>query len=458
MTNAELQVLRANEQAVLGGVLNNTYDAATIDLAPEHLLDYRAQIAWEAILELEQAKRPVDVITVETEIVRVLKSREHADDWVIPYLADCVLQFPDVDTAKWYASQLRTAWFNQQCLQIFGEALAKGQRGEVEGEELAAFAVTRLEQLQQVGAGDGTKNAGQVLRARFDQIKEEIDNQASGKFTASVLPSGIAPLDAKIKGFPVGQLTIVGGRPAMGKSVFGITITHSTASLGHGVHVFSLEDTEETYANRLLARITGVPVDKFLNCDFNHGDIAALAANKSRIEALRKNWLIDGTEGLKVDDICLRVRRHKKNNGIEGTKLVIVDYLQLVGYPAWMARDSEPQRLNYVIQQLANLAKAEKLAVVLLAQINRGVESSDDKRPSQSDFKGTGGIEEKAKLLIALFRGSEYGPPVQGIDYQGMAPSDKDWQSAIEMHVLKFTAGRPGIVHAHWDGAIARIQ
>lgn len=445
MTGTELEILKANEQAVIGGALNNSYLPSLIDLLPHQLLDYRARITWQVLQTLEAQRRPVDLITAETEITKGIVVREgHSDEWVLSYLADCAMHIPDVDTARDHARSLVDSWYSRECLNTLGEALELGNSRTLTGDELITRTIEALRSVQESSGRGKGRWVNELLKARMCAIVEEYDRKASGSDArnAAALPSGIESLDAKIGGFPIGQLTIVGGRPGMGKSIFGLTITHNVTSKGlGGVHVFSLEDTEETYANRLLARISGVDVTKFSSLEFNHGDFANIKDSERNV-ATKKPWIVDSTSGLTADDICMRVARHATELG---TKLVVVDYLQLLAHPPWMLRTPAHERLGAAIQALVHMAKRQKVAVVLIAQVNRSVDQRDDKRPSQSDFKDTGSIEEKAKLLIALYRG----------DYYKDAGSKPD---EIEMHILKFSHGETGVAIGKWDGAIARIQ
>jgi replicative DNA helicase len=111
------------------------------------------------------------------------------------------------------------------------------------------------------------------------------------------------------------------------------------------------------------------------------------------------------------------VRRHRRANA---TNVVIVDYVQLVQRPH--PRMSAHEALSEIVTTLADAAKQDRMAYVVMSQLNRGLEQRNDKRPQLSDLRESGSLEERAKCVIGLYRGSYYGAPTKGIDY------DPSWE------------------------------
>ncbi len=93
---------------------------------------------------------------------------------------------------------------------------------------------------------------------------------------------------------------------------------------------------------------------------------------------------------------------------------------------------------------LANAAKQDRIAYLVLAQLNRDCEKRDDKRPILPDLKAAGGIEEKAKCVVMLYR-----PHV----YDESAPAD-----LVELIVRKNNQGQTGTATALWDGPTIRMH
>ena len=114
---------------------------------------------------------------------------------------------------------------------------------------------------------------------------------------------------------------------------------------------------------------------------------------------------------------------------------------------------------------LANAAKHDGMAYVIGCQLNRQLESRTDKRPQLADLRESGSLEERAKCVVALYRGSMYGAPVEGVDWgrgwgpgYDYAPSEEIFKSTVQLLVLKNSNGRTGAVFANWRGETTCIS
>jgi replicative DNA helicase len=120
------------------------------------------------------------------------------------------------------------------------------------------------------------------------------------------------------------------------------------------------------------------------------------------------------------------------------------------------------------MQTLAESAKVDGIAWLALSQFNRELEKRNDRRPQLSDLRGSGEIEEKCKLAVALYRGAYYGGrPKRDVDYEcecpeavrscAHAPSLDEWERQVQLLILKGGNGPTGLVPASWDGPTTRI-
>src|SRR5690606_23382996 len=135
----------------------------------------------------------------------------------------------------------------------------------------------------------------------------------------------------------------------------------------------------------------------------------------------RGNWLFDDRSGISAQEIVRSVRRHRKQNN---TKVVIVDYIQLVAKPS--PRMTAHEALSESITVFADAAKQDNVAYVVMSQLNREIERREDKRPQLSDLRESGSLEERSKCVVGLYRGAAYGKkPKKGVDYQVSEPSQE---------------------------------
>ncbi len=106
------------------------------------------------------------------------------------------------------------------------------------------------------------------------------------------------------------------------------------------------------------------------------------------------------------------------------------------------------EALTEIITTLADAAKLDNMAYVVMSQLNREVETRNDKRPVSSDLRESGSLEERAKCIVALYRGHTYTEQPDKFASQ----SSIEWRRRIELLVLKNSNGRTGRVDATWSG------
>jgi replicative DNA helicase len=141
-----------------------------------------------------------------------------------------------------------------------------------------------------------------------------------------------------------------------------------------------------------------------------------------------------------------------------------VDYVQLVKHPLRKPRLSTHEALGEIITTLADAAKHDGIAYVVMSQLNRDIERRQDKRPQLSDLRESGSLEERAKCVIGLYRGSMYGDAIKGIDWDpkweghDYSPGAEEHAAQVQLLVLKNSNGRTGTVFAHWNGPTTTIS
>lgn len=232
-----------------------------------------------------------------------------------------------------------------------------------------------------------------------------------------------------------------------------LAIAKANALAGNGVHVFTLEDSTETYAQRLMALESRTPTNLLRVGRINTAQQAGITKAFGKYAGV--NWRIDESNADKPEEIVRRVRMQASQNK---TKIVIIDFLQIVAHS--MREPSEHQALTRCMNEFARAAKRDNMAYVIMSQLNRQVEERQDKRPTRSDFRGSGSIEEYAKVMIGLYRGSYYhDEPIEGIDYPngGHKPTQQEFREQIHLLVLKNNNGPVGNTMAKWKGEFCEI-
>jgi replicative DNA helicase len=443
---------RELEESVIGGIIMNPSHLAQIDwLEADHFGTYQGRLSFGAIRALEANGTPIDAMTIGAEL-----ERRGVNDPSFAYLGKCALNVPTASNVVAYARQIRDAALNRNVRIALTEVLSSDENSGSELLSMALAAVSRLD-------GDEPSDASTIKDVVLRRMKRlgEIDTERSnGGTTLTGYPTGIANLDAKIGGFQRKIVTVVAARPGMGKSSLGLAVADACSLAGFGAHVFSLEDSEEAYADRTISRLSEVPAADIRALKLQNGAMGRMNVAVGGLKS--RHWLFDGRSGITADEIVRSVRKHRKANN---TRVVIVDYIQLIKRPFGMSpRASTHEVLTENITTLADAAKHDDMAYVVMSQLNRELEKRQDKRPMMSDLRESGSLEERAKCVIGVYRGAYYGDAVKGVDYARKgkdenepAPTSAEWAKSVELWVLKNNNGPTGICRATFDGPTTRM-
>lgn len=448
------------EHGILGGIFLHRDPLellASIPLGPEDFYDPKAQSVFAAMRNLEARGGPIDIVTVEQELERV---GNLASLGGVAFLGEVAMRVPTPDNVLAYARDVKNAAITRRLRVVLAEVQDEARRGEMNAEELLSLAqagITELDHYQPTNAIP----VGDIAAARWTQVNELNDARARGELALSGLPTGVDALDAKIGGYQPGIVHLIAARPAMGKSSLALSGAAACSHAGIGAHVFSMEESEQAYGDRVLARMSGISAERIRNADVM-ADVGHLVRAVAALRG-RRHWLVDFTSGLTAEQIIRRVRRHRRANE---TRVVFVDYVQIV-------RKRDPRQTDNdawaeIVTQFADAAKQDAIAYVVLSQLNRELEKRPDKRPQLSDLRGSGGLEERSRMVLALYRGSVYSKePKDRADWkcdcaESVAncvhkPTADEWKAMAEIHILKNSNGRASRVRCSWDGPTTRI-
>lgn len=251
------------------------------------------------------------------------------------------------------------------------------------------------------------------------------------------IPSGFKTLDKRMPGWlHEGHLIIIAGRPAMGKSAFAQQVAEAVAAQQRTVILFTLEMSGYEITERALARRSSISIPTLKTAEhMTDNDWSRVVDALDRFSRLP--LLVDDAS---FDIAALVSKTKSAADGLEKVGLpplgcVVVDYLQLVGAKA----ANRSLEVGQVTSSLKRLAKELAVPVVALSQLNRGVENRTDKRPSMSDLRDSGQIEQDADLVLFLYRD----------DYYNNSSSDK---GIAEVITAKNRHGTTGTVRLAFVG------
>lgn len=244
--------------------------------------------------------------------------------------------------------------------------------------------------------GETIKSAREVAKTTFEQI--ETRHQKGGLVGLS---TGLIDLDEVTGGLHPGDLTIIAGRPGMGKTVMADHIAYNCGMRGEASLIFSIEMPNEALMVRMLSSMTRIENRQLRKGYVNHTDWPKLVTASSQIAG--SLIYFDDSPMITPQELRIRARKAKADYNI---KLLVLDYIQLM-QPSARGRSRE-QEVSEISSTLKSIARELSIAVIGVSQLNRELEKRPDKRPTMSDLRESGAIEQDADTILLIYRDEVY--------------------------------------------------
>lgn len=262
---------------------------------------------------------------------------------------------------------------------------------------------------------------------------------ASGKSTPTGLVTGLGLERYVPGGIPTDKLTMLFGETGTFKTAAKQWIADQVALSGRYVLDFSLEDSAQFTAERFLARHSGIPYGRIVAGDVTAAELERLKELTPRVREAAKRIIVVGNVPATIDEAVRLSRYWKRRHDIA---CVMLDYVQLCE----MGSGTEASEIYKLCAVAQRAAHRDKIAWVLLSQMNARYENRDDKRPQLGDLYGSSGMKQLCKLAIGVYRPAKHEPvPEQNSPWHGMyhnAPSGaKAYDGALELWIRKNVIG-----------------
>jgi len=387
------------EQSVLGAILidKHSINQVTKFLQPEDFYLQSHKTIFEAMLSLDEAGEPVDLLTV-TEYLR--KKGDLDKIGGAAYIASLTNVVPTSAHIEYYGRIVEENALLRNLIHLATRISTKGYQGAEDAERLMQDAERMLAEL-------GNRRISAVFESLREIIVNSLQNlqyiyEHKGEITG--IPTGFKDLDKMCSGLQMGDLIIVAARPSMGKTSLGMQVAFQAAKrMQKGVAVFSLEMSKEQLVQRMLCSEAGVDLHKLRSGGLNEDDWGILMS-KGR-EMAKIPLYIDDSAILTVRQVKSKVRRLQAEKGI---CLIVIDYLQLMQSGGRV--ENRQQEIAEISRSLKGLAKELNVPVLALAQLSRSVEQRQDKKPIMSDLRESGSLEQDADVIMFIYRDEYYNP------------------------------------------------
>ena len=390
------------ERTVLGCALSDQeaiFRALPLLETEDFSLDSHRRI-FHAITELANAGKPVDDLTVSNALADRGQLQSVGG---VAFLSDLSKNVDEglarVTNIEHYAELLIDKSRRRQahaaaCLLI--SQTEDGSIGTHEALERVQDALLRIE------AASG-KSTAKPLKEIMPELLRELDAQASNQGLIGI-PTGLHSLDLATGGIRPGELWTIGALPGRGKTALGVQVLLASGKANFAAIAFSLEMQSVEIGKRFLAAKSQFSAGQLRNAHWIRRE-RWMELAESAAELAQLPIFIDDRSTLKIHELLasarLYIRRH-------GARLVVVDYLRLVEAPGRDLRE----RVGHVADALRQLAKTERVGVVLLSQLKRP-EGGINARPSMLDLKESGDIEAHSHVVLLPYLPiSDDGTPI----------------------------------------------
>jgi len=242
---------------------------------------------------------------------------------------------------------------------------------------------------------------------RVSSIHEELIKESIRVLDSkenSGIPTGLRRLDNVTNGFQKSDLIILAGRPSMGKTAVALSMVVFPCVMKNiPVAVFSLEMSSSQLVGRLQSNLSEVNVSKIVKKQLTIDEINEISVKAKGLATAP--LFIDDTANISVLDLKGKCRKLVKEQGVQ---MIIIDYLQLMR--SGVKTQSREQEIAEISRGLKIIAKELNVPVIALSQLSRAVEQrGGDKRPSLSDLRESGQIEQDADMVMFCYRPEYYG-------------------------------------------------
>lgn len=384
------------EVSVLGAMLLSK-DAIADVVQELHVTDfYRPahQTIYEAILSLYVNGDPADPVTVSQRLGKDLQRIGGAG-----YLAHLITTVPTAASAGYYATMVAEAAGMRRLVEAGTRIVQYGYAG-ADGADAEEVKNRAQQEIYDATRGNDRTELWGMSRS-LNAAMDELQMIAAGAGMGGV-PTGYRDLDRLVHSLHPGELIIVAGRPAMGKSTIGLDFLRECCITQElpGV-LFSLEMSRNEVMMRLLSAEARVDLNTMRAGRLSDEEWSALSTRMGEISD--RPLFVDDTANMTMMEIRAKARRLKQQHDL---RLVVVDYLQLM--TSGKRVESRQQEVSEISRQCKVLAKELELPVVALSQLNRNPESRADKRPMLSDLRESGSLEQDADMVMLVNRPEVY--------------------------------------------------
>ncbi len=382
------------ENAVIGALLIDTDSLNKVAdiLRAEFFYDPRNQVLFEAIISLFKENKPIDVLTLTSELKRTNKIKQAGGT---DYLPEIISQVPTSANVVEYAAIVKEGAIRRKLISYSAKFDEIARKEDQRIDEILNELEKDVFSLSQ----DSSKSDFQSASTLIELQIEKADEYARNPGALRGLATGLKSLDNLLGGLHSSDLIIVAARPSVGKTSIALDIVrHIAVSENKTVAIFSLEMPAIQVIERMMAQQAKINLWNLRMGSLSEKDHHNYNEGVDKLS--RSKLFVDDTAGINIVQLRSKARRLKLEHNLD---CIVIDYLQLMQGHA-KDKDNRTQEVGEISRSLKLLARELNIPIIALSQLNRAVENRVDRIPQLSDLRESGSIEQDADLVMFLSR------------------------------------------------------
>lgn len=424
------------EQSVLSVVFRNQEFIEVIaeKLSKDDFYLAAHRVIANTVFRMYSQSKIIDKVTVS----EALETRE--EDFAIPYIDELIQFAASSASIHGHIQRVLDCSMRRKLIAVANtiEASARATSSD-DIELLLDKSEALLSGLKHTETTDRLHDTHYILKQTIDRIEALSALKSSDGVVG--LRTGIIEFDFITSGLQGGQLIILAARPSMGKTTLAMNIVeHVALNDPKPVLVFSLEMPSEKLVTRMLASMSRVDLSSIQSGQMEQGERERVISS-AEILHKRAQLYLDDSSDLTPTDVRSRARRIAQKH--DGLSLIMIDYLQLLRVPS--KSENRTQEIAEISRALKALAKEINVPIIALSQLNRALESRQNKRPINSDLRESGAIEQDADIIAFVYRDGYY--------YE-----DTENPALSELIIGKQRNGPLATIELIFNGSISRFE
>ena len=367
-------------------IINRIYDEVDLDW-----FTTKCKRIYELILELYENGRPIGFESISHKL-----NERKAGTEIFSLFIEAASKVPSATQYPVFIDIIKSSYIKDQLTKATARTLNSIQDGEDSDIVMNKMMVEiyRLEMLSSDKKFKSLEQIGDEAIKRYELITKRKEVTGIKTYYPSI--------DRLIVSLNIDELVIIAGRPSMGKTAFALNIARNNTRQGIPIAFFSLEMADHQIIDRFVVMETDISSYNLRTGNLTERELGRVG---EVVSSFKKEplYIID-KPNLTVFDIRSLARKYVDARGV---KAIIVDYLQLID-TSGLRSGSRSEELGFISRNLKILSKELNIPVIALSQLNRAVESREDKRPMLSDLRESGRLEEDADKVMFPFRPGFY--------------------------------------------------